>query len=116
MKGALRLLRGRWAENRACSFLRDHGLQLLHSNYRCPFGEIDLIMQDGEHLVFIEVRYRRSERYGGALASVDRVKQRKLRATAEHFRQSSSGAGRYPCRFDVICIAPERIEWIKDAF
>ena len=91
----------------------------LLSNYRCRFGELDLIMEDGEYLVFVEVRYRRSTRFGGAIVTVDARKQKRLRAAAEHFRQTSDSAARRPCRFDVIGIedeAGENLQWIKNAF
>ncbi len=90
------------------------------SNYRCRYGEIDLVMEDGEYVVFVEVRYRNSNSFGGALASITTRKQQKLRACAEHYRQSHRGYGSRPCRFDVISITgTENIaepQWVRDAF
>jgi putative endonuclease len=96
-------------------YLEEHGLAWIASNHRCRFGEIDLIMRDGQVLAFIEVRFRRSRRYGGASASVDGRKQRRLVAAARDF------LGRHPterpCRFDVVAIEGEdEIQWIKGAF
>jgi len=80
------------------------------------FGELDLIMRDGQTLVFVEVRYRRSSRFGGAVASVDARKQRKLIATALGYLQQHPHDG--PCRFDVVGISGSAngVEWLKNAF
>jgi putative endonuclease len=108
---------GAEAEDLALRFLQDRGLRLLARNYRCRFGEIDLVLQDGKTTVFAEVRLRKSSSFGGAAASVTGAKQRKLIATAQHYL-----AGRHdapPCRFDVIALDGldgARMEWIKDAF
>ncbi len=92
----------------------------LASNYRCRYGEIDLVMEDGEYVVFVEVRYRTSERFGGALASVDTHKQNKLRACAEHYRQRHRSHGNRPCRFDVVSVTTGgdvfEPDWVRDAF
>jgi putative endonuclease len=115
---ALHLLRGRSAEEQARRHLEQRGMRLLESNYRCKLGEIDLIMQDGEALVFVEVRYRKSDLFGSALESVTAEKQGRLLATANHYLQRNRASA--PCRFDVVGItgqrADARIEWIKDAF
>lgn len=103
-------------EEAAARYLHAAGLKLVERNYRGRRGEIDLIARDGDTLVFVEVRYRRSSLYGSASASVDYRKQRKLLATANSYLH------RYrldcPCRFDVIAIegSAQNIQWIKDAF
>ena len=111
--------RGAWAEELACRFLSRHGLALAARNFRCRRGEIDLVMQDSDTLVFVEVRYRGRSDFGTPAESVNEVKQRKLIAAAElylvrHRRQTP------PCRFDVVSITPcegrAKIEWIRDAF
>lgn len=111
---------GRWAEQIAFAFLRKSGLKLLERNYRCAFGEIDLVMQDGEDVVFVEVRYRHSTRFGSAVASVDHHKQCKLRATADHYLQQHPRARNKPCRFDVLGVADHSgqpdFDWITNAF
>lgn len=118
---AIHLKRGRWAEDKARDFLvRLKGMRHLSSNYRCRQGEIDLIMEDGEYIVFVEVRYRKSDRFGGALASIDSRKQQKLRACAELYRQRNRTYRNRPCRFDVVSLsgADDSIEaeWVRDAF
>ena len=88
---------------------------MVDKNYRCRHGEIDLIMHDGDSLVFVEVRYRRSESFGGALASVDAHKQRKLISTAAHYLQAKGQ--RCAARFDVVAVGANRqIDWVPNAF
>jgi len=90
----------------------------VQANYRCRFGEIDLIMQDGPVLVFVEVRLRRRLDFGGAAASIDARKQHKLILTAQHYL--SRVAPMPPCRFDALLLADAAdagsIEWLKGAF
>ena len=109
---------GRRAEQDACDYLQRQGLRLVERNYRCAHGEIDLVMRDRDTLVFVEVRYRRSQRYGGGVASVDWRKQGKLAATAAHYLQAHPKAARRPCRFDVVAIGGEgpHVNWVSDAF
>ncbi len=105
---------GKEAENHAASFLQSQGLRLVARNYRCRMGEIDLIMEHGSTLVFVEVRMRRSENFGGAAASITGHKQRKLIHAAQHFLQQQT---KQPsCRFDAVLMNGNKIEWIKDAF
>ena len=110
---------GNLAEKLAYRFLKKQGLKLIQKNYLCRYGEIDLVMQDGEYLVFVEVRYRKSNLFGGALASVDNHKQRKLRYTAEHYLNHYKKIDT-PCRFDILCIngnlVSPKIDWIQNAF
>lgn len=107
---------GQEKEQHACKYLIKHGLKLLVQNYCCKLGEIDLIMQDRETLVFIEVRYREQNDYGCGLESVTRAKQRKIIRTAQHYLLTSRKQ-HLPCRFDVIaCTKNQKINWIKDAF
>ncbi len=104
-------------ERLAQTYLEAQGLRPVASNYRCRRGEIDLVMRDGQTLVFVEVRYRASERFGGAAASVGLAKQRRLQAAAGHFLQGHGHGNALPCRFDVLAIgAGDRIDWIRDAF
>ncbi|MDH3343051.1 MAG: YraN family protein, partial [Gammaproteobacteria bacterium] len=69
---------GQQAENACCKYLQQHGLKLLERNYRGPRGEIDLIMQDGTTLVFVEVRFRKNHYYGDGLESVNSQKQQRI--------------------------------------
>ncbi|GAB4117349.1 MAG: YraN family protein [Sideroxydans sp.] len=109
---------GARAEQTAAQFLQRQGLRLLEANYRCRFGEIDLIVQDGPTLVFVEVRLRSHSDFGGAAASIDARKQHKLILTAQHYLSHLSPLP--PCRFDALLLADatdaNRIEWLKGAF
>lgn len=108
---------GDLAEQQALQFLEEAGLRLIERNYRCRYGELDLIMGEGDTVVFVEVRYRRSSRFGGAAASVDHRKQRRLIATAQHFLQSHKTLRRRPARFDMVAVTePNALEWIQNAF
>lgn len=106
------------AEERALEHLQKHGLRLVMRNYRTPGrggGEIDLIVRasDGT-LVFVEVRKRNSERFGGAGASVGAIKKRRIIFAARHYLNRLSRLP--PCRFDVVLIGAEGVEWIRAAF
>jgi putative endonuclease len=102
------------AEDRAARFLVEQGLAIVARNYRTRFGEIDLIARDGATLVFVEVRLRSSERFGGAPASVDFRKRRRITAAA---RQFVARLARAPaCRFDVITLAEREPTWLRAAF
>jgi len=105
-------VRGQLAEDRALRFLEQQGLKLVLRNYACRFGEIDLVMSEGEQLVFVEVRSRRYNSYGGAAASVGLAKQHKLWRTAEHYLLSIR---RQPvCRFDLVAIDGPALSWLRD--
>ena len=110
-------MNGAQAERWAAEYLQQQGLKPVTQNYRSHFGEIDLIMQDGVTLVFIEVRQRSSTRFGGAAASIDRHKQQRLIRTAQHYL---ANLGRIPpCRFDVVLMDDAdglNAEWLKNAF
>ncbi|MGH1537296.1 MAG: YraN family protein [Gammaproteobacteria bacterium] len=106
---------GKIAEDKACQFLQKKGLKLVEKNYRCRTGEIDLVMQDKEDLVFVEVRYRASSDYGSALESVDQQKIQKLISAANHY--ISTHQTDLPIRFDVIGFdASLKPNWISNAF
>lgn len=119
MAGPRHLEDGRWAEDEAARYLADQGLDLLTRNFRCRSGEIDLVMQDGRTLVFVEVRLRRDDRFGGALHSVTVAKQRRLHRAAGAYL-ARHRAGQATCRFDVLSVArrnygPEFV-WVRNAF
>lgn len=111
---------GHKSENRTALWLEHQGLQVLERNLLCRAGEIDLIARDGEVLVFVEVRYRGSASHGGAAASVNRRKQRRLLRAARYFLPGIVRRhfhGRAPaCRFDVVCEQEGQMQWIKHAF
>ena len=104
------------AEKKALTYLLGQGLSLLHQNYYCRFGEIDLIMLDQETLVFIEVRYRKNSDFGGALASINQSKQRKIIKTANYYLTQLTSEPY--CRFDAIALNETDLSplWVKDAF
>lgn len=108
--------RGKDAETRAAKFLESRGLQIVERNYRGRYGEIDLIAKDGATLVFVEVRSRSSNAFGGAVASITSAKRDKLTRTA---LQYLGKLGRTPqCRFDAVLLGGDSgpVEWIRDAF
>ena len=111
--------KGQQAEQWACDYLTQQGLTLITKNYHCRRGEIDLIMQDEHSLVFVEVRYRKSARFGHALESVNHTKQTKIIITAEHYLLNHKSSY-LSYRFDVVAITPDKNSlqylWVKDAF
>ena len=105
------------AEQWAAQYLRQQGLKLIAQNYRGRFGEIDLIMQDGVSLVFIEVRLRRNAGFGGAAASIDTRKQQRIIRTAQQYLATLANTP--PCRFDVVLmddVQGVQAQWLKNAF
>ena len=108
--------RGGADENLAAAYLEDHGVRILERNYRCRFGEIDIVGSSGDLLLFVEVRARRSATFGGAAASITAAKRRRLLAAARHYL-AASGSKR-PCRFDAVLVEGDarNIEWLTDAF
>lgn len=104
-------------ERQARRLLEQSGLRFVAANVRYRSGEIDLIMCDGTTWVFVEVRYRNSDRFGGAAASVTRSKQRKLLcAAALWLNGRGQSFDTADCRFDVVAITGERVEWLPNAF
>ncbi len=112
--------RGQRVEGLALEHLSAQGLSLLARNYRCRMGEIDLVMRDGAQLVFVEVRYRRDDRFGGPAASVDRDKRRRIGLTASHYLASHRQHEAPACRFDVVAVSgpldSPMISWLRGAF
>lgn len=106
---------GAHAEALAADYLMRHGLTIVARNFRTRFGEIDLIARDGRTLVFVEVRLRRSTRFGGAVESITARKRARLVAAASGYL---AGIGREPpCRFDAILMPsldPGTIDWRRD--
>ena len=111
---------GKAAESLASDYLQQHGLKLISRNYRAPCGELDLIMQDHDHMVFVEVRFRRHTRYGSGADSVTASKQDKLIKTALYYLQQHPRQAKQAVRFDVVSLSAvdgrSNIESIKDAF
>jgi putative endonuclease len=112
---------GRIAEQQARQHLEQQGLRLLAQNWACRVGELDLVMQDGDTVVFVEVRYRSHIGWGGALESIDARKRNKVSAAAQYFLQQQPHWAKHPCRFDVVAMSAseqpsQRLNWIKNAF
>jgi putative endonuclease len=107
---------GHAAEDAALAHLQAQGLRLRARNYTCRWGEIDLVMETNRQIVFIEVRYRATNAYGGARASIDaRKRQRLVRSAADYLRRQRLGDR--PARFDVVAVtADTQIDWIPAAF
>ena len=109
--------RGFYFETLALEFLQQQGLKLHSRNVSCRFGELDLVLQHAGKWIFVEVKYRRSDAFGGAAAAVTPAKQQKLRQTAAWFLQQQRSQA--DCRFDVVAIcgeSPYHINWITNAF
>lgn len=104
----------------ARDFLQRQGLTPIAANANYRGGELDLVMRDRDTLVFVEVRYRKSTAFGGAAASVDAGKRRKLVLAAELFLASHREFARLSCRFDVVAahgdVEAPTFDWLRDAF
>lgn len=110
-------MNGSEAERYAEAYLLRHDLVLLQRNYRCRFGEIDLIMQDNTTLVFVEVRMRTNRFFGGAAGSITFVKRKKLLCAARHYLSALKFEP--SCRFDAVLLSGhggKEVEWIRNAF
>ena len=104
------------AEALAAEFLGRQGLRVVARNWRVRGGEIDLVCEDRDCLVFVEVRLRTSNRFGGAAASITPAKQRRIVLAARHYL---AGRREQDCRFDVVLfdtLDEARLEWIRNAF
>ena len=111
---------GEWAELEAAAYAERRGYECISKNYRSRAGEIDLIVRDGREICFVEVRYRRDRRYGGALESITAAKRRKIIATANHFLAFTWNGPDPICRFDVVLISgtaeDHELTWMEAAF
>jgi len=103
-------------ETVARTYLEECGYKILCCNYRCKIGEIDIIAQDKETIVFIEVKFRKSKCYGSALEAVNYKKQQTIRQVATYYLMKTYHTEYLPCRFDVLGFDKGTITHIKDAF
>lgn len=104
---------GRKGEESALAYLQRHGLVLIEANFRCKLGEIDLVMREGDTLVFVEVRQRADRSRGGAAASITPAKIRRIVRAAQVYLQRFQRLP--PCRIDVVAIDGARLEWCRNA-
>lgn len=115
------LIQGKLAERLALEYLQSQSLKLIANNWRCPRGEIDLIMLEKNTLVFIEVRYRRQILWGLPSETINLAKRNKIIMTAQLFLQKNTQWLMNPCRFDVISITGNisqlsDIQWLTNVF
>jgi putative endonuclease len=118
------LKQGEDAEAACCNYLMSRGLKLVGKNFSCRQGEIDIIMYDQGMLVFVEVRFRKNNNYGGGLESITATKQQRLRKAAELYLQQNNQYKN--ARFDVVSMSANtetrlskqhyNFDWIKNAF
>lgn len=112
---------GSLTEEFAAQYLISQGLQLLDKNIHCRQGEIDLIMRDGQTYVFVEVKYRKNNTFGGAIAAVSHAKQQKIKHCVT-FYLHQAGLNEYntSCRCDVVALTGDtkkpEVTWLKNAF
>jgi putative endonuclease len=104
---------GRSWEAAAQAYLQERGLVPVEANFRCKLGEIDLIMRDGDSLVFVEVRQRAAGSQVSAAASISPTKIRRLVRAAQVYLQRFARLP--PCRFDVVAIDGSHMEWLQNA-
>lgn len=110
---------GNTAEAHAAAHLMAHQLKLVERNFRCQLGEIDLIMRDGEHWVFVEVKYRKNEEFAAVVEQITPAQCQRIRRCAQFYLLSHQlDEHQTYIRFDVIaiCEQPEQLYWLPDAF
>lgn len=107
---------GSFYEEKAAEYLTKQGLRVTETNFHCRFGEIDMIAEDRETLVFVEVKYRKSGRSGSAAEAVGRQKQERIYRCAQVYMKYHGISFLRPVRFDVIAMDNMEITWIQNAF
>lgn len=108
--------RGAAAEETAARYLAERGLAVVERNFRVRGGEIDLVCRDGGTVVFVEVRLRSRDDYGGASASITAAKRARVVMAARHWLARHPRLADAPCRFDCVLTDGVGIEWLRDAF
>ncbi|MDO4647859.1 MAG: YraN family protein [Eubacteriales bacterium] len=107
---------GTFYEQIAAEYLQEKGLVILERNFRCRMGEIDLITKDGRYFVFVEVKYRKGSGSGYSFSGVHPKKQKKIIDVAKWYLLTKRCSLDTPCRFDVVGIDGDQIQWLKNAF
>lgn len=111
------MTRGGEAEQAAADWLQSQGLQIIARNWRCRFGELDLIAREAQTLVFVEVRRRSRSDFGGAAASITASKRQRLQLTARHYLATLPSEP--PCRFDALLYGADlqqSPQWLRNIF
>lgn len=103
-------------ERLAASYLQEHGYAIITCNFTCRQGELDLIARKNEYLVFVEVKYRKNNRFGKAEEAVTAKKQLRMQKAAQYYLFKANLPQNTPCRFDVVAINQDEIELIENAF
>ena len=103
-------------EQLAAAYLQKQGYEIIDCNFTCKQGELDLIARKDEYIVFVEVKYRKNNRFGKAEEAVTAKKQLRMQKTAQYYLYKSNFPQNTPCRFDVVAINQEQIELIENAF
>lgn len=103
-------------EQAALQFLVEQGMKIKEVNYYTPIGEIDIIGQIDDYLVFIEVKFRSSIKVGFAEEAITKQKQRRICKVADWYKMKGEIYDDVPIRYDVICLYPKEIRWYKNAF
>lgn len=103
-------------EEIASEYLRARGYEILEKNFRCRFGEIDMVAREQNYLCFIEVKYRRTDRKGHPEEAVDRRKQNRICRVADYYLLSHPSDREVEVRFDVVAILGEEITLYRNAF
>jgi len=106
---------GQRGEQQAARYLEAKGWRILERNYSVPYGEIDIVAADKKTLVFVEVKTRAYAAYGGPLAAVTSAKQKKIALAAQMYLKAH-GVKFDSIRFDVVCVLPQGIEHVPNAF
>ena len=103
-------------ERAAAVFLEQQGYRILQMNYRCRIGEVDLVARHGEYLVFVEVKYRKTDRSGSPEEAVTQAKQRKISKVCAWYLRENHLTLDTPCRFDVVAVGSEEVRIYQNAF
>lgn len=106
--------KGTFYESAVVEYLKQQGINIIEKNFRTRRGEIDLIGEDKDTIIFFEVKYRKNSSFGSPLAAIDIRKQRRIIGTAKYYL-AYRPTDKY-VRFDAIGITGYDIEWIKNAF
>ncbi len=110
---------GKLGEELAVQYLKREGYRIVETNYRCPFGEVDVVAREGGGIVFVEVKSRRSDQYGAPQTAVGKKKQETISKIAQYYLKEKH-LQNCPARFDVVAVrimpGGSRIELIRNAF